>query len=273
MAALNNGVSDGTAPNGLVNGKPRVRLLPLSYDGHNSEESARQLIYAILPEWNSPDANVKFVKCTDGITNTLLKVINQVPGASPDEVDRDAVLLRAYGHGTHVIIDRQREAENHELLMAHGLAPELLARFQNGMLYRYIRGTVTSTEDLRNPDIYRPVARRLAEWHATIPCIPSTPSPHANGNGESEASRRRASIDGAAPGKPAPNMWTVMQKWIYALPTETEQQRKRQITLQTELNELIKKLSQRPGLGENGVGFVSLMASNCAATLPLTLNV
>ena len=247
-----NGLSNGT-PNGITNGDRRVRILPLAYDGHNSEESALQLVYAVRPEWNTPEANVKFVRCTDGITNTLLKVINEVPGASTEDVDREAILLRAYGHGTHVIIDRQREAENHELLMAHGLAPELLARFQNGMLYRYIRGTVASTEDLRDPDIYIPVARRLAEWHATIPCIPSAPVAQTNGDGDSEAKRRRQSIDAAAPGKPAPNLWTVMQKWIYALPTDTDQKRERQARLQTELNKLIKDLSQRPGLGENGV--------------------
>jgi len=45
----------------------------------------------------------------------------------------------------------------------------------------------------------------------------------------------------------------VMQKWIYALPTDTDQKRERQARLQTELNKLIKDLSQRPGLGENGV--------------------
>ncbi|PKS07886.1 hypothetical protein jhhlp_006494, partial [Lomentospora prolificans] len=251
--ATSNGVSNCVA-NGVANGRPKVRTLPLAYDGHNSEESALKLIYAIRPEWNSSGAKVRFIRCTDGITNTLLKVVNDAAGASPDDIDREAILLRAYGHGTHVIIDRQREAENHELLMAHGLAPELLARFQNGMLYRYIRGTVTSTEDLRNPDIYRPVAKRLAEWHATIPCIPSPPAAQANGNG-SEASKRRQSIDAAAPGKPAPNLWTVMQKWIYALPTDTEHQRERQTRLQTELNKLIKDLSQRPGLGENGLVF------------------
>lgn len=251
-----NGVSKppaNGAPNGASTVVPRVPILPLSYDNSDSQGSSLRLIYAVRPEWDSPTSNVKFVRFTDGITNTLLKAINDVKGATAEEIDREAILLRAYGNGTHVIIDRQREAENHELLMAHGLAPELLARFENGMLYKFIRGSVTSTDDLRVPDIYTAVARRLAEWHATIPCLPSAPAAASEANGDSVLSRRRQSIDSAAPGKPAPNMWTVVQKWIFALPMGTEQQRERQAMLQRELNQLVKDLSQRPGLGKNGV--------------------
>ena len=246
-----------SAPNGTSAVMPRVPILPLSYDSSDSQGSALHLIRAVRPEWDSPASNVKFVRFTDGITNTLLKAVNDVKGATPEEIDREAILLRAYGNGTHVIIDRQREAENHELLMAHGLAPELLARFENGMLYKFIRGSVTSTDDLRDPNIYTAVARRLAEWHARIPCLPSAPAAASEKDGDSALSKRRQSIDSAAPGKPAPNMWTVMQKWIFALPTNTEQQRERQATLQAELNQLVKDLSQRPGLGKNGVSFTS----------------
>lgn len=254
--ANSNGVSKGpadSAPNGTSPAIPRVPTLPLSYDRSDSDESALRIIHAVRPEWSGPTANIKFIRCTDGITNTLLKAVNEVKGATAEDTDREAILLRAYGNGTHVLIDRQRETENHELLMAHNLAPELLARFQNGMVYRFIRGTVTSTEDLRNPAIFTAVASRLAEWHARIPCLPSTPDTEATSNGDSELSIRRQSIDSAAPGKPAPNMWTVMKKWIFALPTDTAEQRERQARLQADMNQLVKDLSQRPGLGQNGV--------------------
>lgn len=46
-----------------------------------------------------------------------------------------------------------------------------------------------------------------------------------------------------------------MQKWILALPTNTDAQRERQTLLQHELEEMIQKLSQRPGLGQNGLVF------------------
>jgi ethanolamine kinase len=243
-----------------------IPFVPLSYtsDPSASEASARALILALRPEWASPPAKIEFVRFTDGITNTLLKAVNRAPGLSQDDVDREAILLRAYGHGTDIIIDRQREAQNHELLMRHGLAPELLARFQNGMMYRFIRGRVSTPADLRRPPVYRAVARRLATWHATVPCIPGKThisermGSHCrdsltNGAGEDGEVDLQSVIDGVAPGKAPPNVWTVMQKWIFALPHDTEAQRARRTRLQAELTALVRELSQRPGLGKDGV--------------------
>ncbi|CAG7562185.1 unnamed protein product [Fusarium equiseti] len=251
-----------------------VPFLDLTYDNNESHDSALKLILTLMPDWASEDSNVDFVRFTDGITNTLLKAVNRRPGMSKLDVDRDAILLRAYGHGTAVLIDREREAENHELLMRHGLATQLLARFKNGMMYRYILGKPARAQDLSEPLILSAIARRLAHWHATVPCLPDPNhardekhvngngstngqiNGHANGcvNGDSDKSRQEQ-IDSTAPGKPPPNVWTTMQKWIFALPTDTDAQRERQALLQAELKVMVQKLSQRPGLGKNGLVF------------------
>jgi len=241
----------------------KVRFIPLTYNPGESQTSALRLILTLRPEWE--DGKVEFVRFTDGITNTLLKVMNKKDGLSDEEIDAEAVLLRAYGQGTDLIIDRERETQNHELLMQHNLAPELLARFHNGMLYRFIRGSVTSPADLRKKEIWRAVAKRLAEWHAVVPCI-STPrkslSVEIDGSEKFDMAAPTPSkkdpalqvaIDNVAPGKPAPNVWTVMQKWIYALPTGTDAEKTRQATLQKELTRLVAEFSNRPGLGENSV--------------------
>lgn len=259
-----------------------VPFLDLSYNNNESDDSARKLILTLMPDWASEDSNVEFVRFTDGITNTLLKAVNHRPGMSKIDVDRDAILLRAYGHGTAVLIDREREAENHELLMKYGLATQLLARFKNGMMYRYILGRPARAQDLSEPLILSAIARRLAHWHATVPCLSdpkharddkhvngnakSNGEAHANGdvqtnsqtNGvvnEDDEKSRQQQIDSTAPGKPPPNVWTTMQKWIFALPADTDAQRERQALLQEELKQMVKKLSQRPGLGKNGLVF------------------
>lgn len=260
--------ADGASPgsihsNGTDTAHPPVRFIPQTYNSSDSESSARRLILALRPDWSTD--HLEFVRFTDGITNTLLKAVNKRPGLSKDDIDRDAILLRAYGHGTDLIIDRKRETQNHELLMQHGLAPELLARFNNGMMYKFVRGSVTHPEDLRKPEIYLAVARRLAQWHATVPCLSGQTHvsekmnghcaevlAKANAGGSQHASLQEA-IDATAPEKQAPNVWTVMQKWIFALPTETETQRGRQATLQSELVKLVAELSRRPGLGKDGV--------------------
>ena len=262
----------------------QIPYIPLSYrggDAASSNASALPLISALRPHWGS---DVDFRRFTDGITNTLLqarpRACEPLDGESDDDArDREAILLRAYGNGTDLLIDRNREAQNHELLARHRLAPELLALFENGMLYRFIRGRVTSPQDLRRPDIYRAVARRLAQWHSTVPCLghaaaqslakrpaPSHP-PATNGHAAAAATTtttttttngdaaHRAKIDNVAPGKPSPNVWTVMQKWILALPTETPAQRQHQAILQKELDRMVSELSQRPGLGKDGLVF------------------
>lgn len=253
-----------SAHNGGQHG--HVPFLPLTYNKDDSQNSALKLILTLMPDWASEDSNVEFVRFTDGITNTLLKAINKRPGLSKQDIDRESILLRAYGHGTAVLIDREREAANHELLWKHGLATELLARFENGMLYRFITGKVARAHDLSDPPIMLGIARRLAQWHATVPCLAS-PIPGQDGvngrpngnltsaaNGDGQRSQQEM-IDNAAPGKPPPNAWTTMQKWILALPTDTEARRERQARLQSELEEMIQKLSQRPGLGQNGLVF------------------
>ena len=247
-----------TLANDHLPSQGRVRFLHQSYDSSNSEASARSLILTLRPDWGTGDSKLEFVRFTDGITNTLLKAVNRRPGLSNNDIDREAILLRAYGNGTDVLIDREREAANHELLMTYGLAPELLARFQNGMLYRFVCGQVAQASDLSDPQILTAVARRLAQWHATIPCIPDSSlenghSHQSNGNAVSSTNSIKAKIANAAPGKPIPNVWTTMQKWILALPTETQVQKDRQNSLQMELELLVKQLGDRPGYGRNGV--------------------
>lgn len=245
------------APAALSAANSHVRFIPLSYDPADSQNTALKLIHTIAPQWANGEGNVEFVRFTDGITNTLLKAINRRPGMSKEEIDRDAILLRAYGNGTDILIDREREAANHELLMKHNLAPALLARFANGMLYRFIPGGVAQPKDLPDPTLSKAIAKRLAQWHATVPCLPD---PSSRKDAIDDATSR-AKIANAAPGKPLPNLWSTIQKWILALPVDTDAQRERQANLQSELELLVKQLSQRPGFGQNGVSYICVAES------------
>jgi hypothetical protein len=53
-------------------------------------------------------------------------------------------------------------------------------------------------------------------------------------------------------------MWTVLQKWIFALPTTTEEQRTRRRALQKELERVVRELDDGRGLGDDGVCSLSL---------------
>ncbi|KAL1962865.1 hypothetical protein VTN77DRAFT_9140 [Rasamsonia byssochlamydoides] len=249
-----------------------LRYIPLSYNHADSQASALRLVLSLNPHWEGPGNQIEFVRFTDGITNTLLKIINRKPGLTEEQIDSEAVLMRAYGNHTEILIDRERETRSHALLAQRGLAPPLLARFKNGLLYRFIRGHVTSPTDLVQPAVWRGVARRLGQWHAVLP-ISSTSAPtesqpvtsrlellDSNKTGPVHAD----DITPIQPRQPGPNLWTVLQKWILALPVTTEEQRARRRILQKELERIVAELDDGSGIGEGGLVFAhcDLLSAN-----------
>lgn len=143
------------------------------------------------------------------------------------------------------------ETISHSLLSQRNLAPPLLARFQNGLLYRFIRGRVCTPDDLRHEDVWRGVARRLGEWHARLPVVFESGDQRARS--ASKLNLSKAAIKGITPGKGTPNLWTVMQKWILALPATTNAEMTRKNVLQKELERTVAELGNTPGLGKDGV--------------------
>lgn len=107
-------------------------------------------------------------------------------------------------------------------------------------MYRYIEGKVCAPADLRRPDVWRPIARRLAEWHATIPIS------EVLSKGQTSA---------VLPGKPTPNIWDVMQKWITALSENTPEETARKGRLQEEFKWLVGQLGDAVGVDNQALVF------------------
>ncbi|KAG0155261.1 hypothetical protein PDIDSM_835 [Penicillium digitatum] len=232
---------------------PDFRYIPLSYSHADSQASALRLILTLNPDWGGPGNNIEFVRFTDGITNTLLKIINLRPGLTEEQIDNEAVLMRAYGNGTEILIDRERETKSHALLASRGLAPPLLARFKNGLLYRFIRGRPCGHLDLVSPPIWRGVARRLAQWHANLPSSGATSVEEASV--AEIADIQDDEIAAIQPRRAGPSMWAVLQKWVLALPVTTPEQRARRLSLQAELQWALDILDDGKGIGEDGLVF------------------
>lgn len=258
--------------------KAPLTFLPLTFSPADADASATHLILTMFPEWNADDLD--FIRFTDGITNTLLKVVHCVNETNKETgektrkvVEEDSVLLRAYGKGTNVLIDRDRECQTHYSLSQHSLAPELLARFNNGLLYRFIPGRVASVEDLAVPSIFNAVARRLGQWHGTIELkalkqqsnltgvkrriAPGSGVPEIVEDGDTSDSASDISDDAASKS----GLWNVMQKWINALPENTTEERSRKAELFTELDWLTIE-SGLEGAGEVVYSHCDLLNGN-----------
>ncbi|KAJ2159538.1 hypothetical protein GGF46_002947 [Coemansia sp. RSA 552] len=128
-------------------------------------DDARALLTRVFPDWNSEDIELK--QCKDGITNKLVQCTNAQANLT--------VLIRAYGKHTEVIIDRTRELTNMACLAQQGKAPPLYARFENGLVYGFIPGTVATSEEMGNEQWAPLIAQQLAEWGRVV--VPGDRSP------------------------------------------------------------------------------------------------
>lgn len=131
-------------------------------------------------------------------------------------------------------------------------------------MYRFIRGRVCTSEDLSREHIWRGVARRLAEWHGRLPVSVETGTNRPKAK-EKPNARKLPSLLPEKPGRwpedaeaftpeqANPTLWTVLQKWICALPTQTESQKVRKDVLEKELQRTVAELGHRPGFGQHVV--------------------
>jgi ethanolamine kinase len=138
------------------------------------------------------------------------------------------------------------ECASHLLLSQHNLAPPLLARFSNGLLYRYVAGYVCSVDDLAVPQTWKAVARRLGQWHGILPTEPAS-----------------VGLNNHEMLQPANTLWGVLRKWISVLPSSNDAEKAQKEELRRELAVLETSL-ETGGYGLKGKdGGVGLITGHC----------
>lgn len=134
-------------------------------------------------------------------------------------------------------------------------------------MYRFIRGRVCTSEDLTREHIWRGVARRLAEWHARLPVSLETGANRPKALEKTKARKLSPLLpaqpghlspdaNALAPEEANPSLWNVLQKWIYALPTQSETQKHRKAELERELQRTVAELGHSRGIGQYGVRLI-----------------
>lgn len=131
--------------------------LPIFVEDDGIENGSRIILKLIRPDWDLE--KIRYKLFTDGITNKLIGLFDD------SRPENDGVLVRVYGKNTEKIIDRKAEFENFKFLYRAGIAPDLYATFDNGMVYKYIKGETLTTTSVRDPSIYRIVAKTMARFH------------------------------------------------------------------------------------------------------------
>lgn len=119
----------------------------------------RTLLTKIFPSWN---LEIVVKRLTGGITNMLLSCNHKATDQT--------LLMRVYGQGTNLIIDRNREFVSHLVLNSLKLAPPIHARFSNGLIYGFLPGRSLEPAELSKKSIYPLIAQQLGNWHSRINC-------------------------------------------------------------------------------------------------------
>ena len=185
-----------------------------------------------------------------------MKITKLTPGCTELENDKKAILLRAYGNDSDILIDRDMEANTHALSAQRGLAAPLLARFQNGLLYNFVPGRACTPQDLVKEPVWRAIAARLGEWHARMPLPGSKASNSSHQDIEQTPQTQEAHA-------PSSNIWTVLYQWVAALPAKSAEEGIRNTQLKAELDKCHADLSQQPGCSPSNVSFPFPQTQSC----------
>lgn len=133
-------------------------------------------------------------------------------------------------------------------------------------MYRYIIGQVCTPKDLVSEPVWRAVAKRLGEWHARLPvaAVVENKEDITNGTNGHKSNGTAVGASGLASRRPTPNIWSVIQKWVDALPCDNPKQEARKQLLQKELDRSFKDLDNDRGPGSFGFvfGHCDLLSAN-----------
>ena len=125
-------------------------------------ESLRDEIGTFLATqfWDIPRASVEIVQVKGGITNLLFRA------SALGALKFPHVLVRVFGEGGSILIDRERERIIVEQISQLGFGPRIAASYAEGRLEEFFpdKASIESTDMLKLP--YRPlIASRLQEMH------------------------------------------------------------------------------------------------------------
>ena len=178
----------------------------------------KTLLTKIFPAWNGP---IAIKQLTGGITNMLLSCCH--------EESQQTLLMRVYGQGTNLIIDRNREFVSHLVLNSLELAPAVHARFANGLIYGYLPGRSLHPSELSDTRFFPLIAQQLGNWHNSINCeyiedgvttirkYSASLKTHA----QARLEIRHKHANGEAkerPKKSVNNIWDLIEEWIQIVP-------------------------------------------------------
>lgn len=128
-----------------------VKAIMVANDAHHSSSSS---LWA-----NAEEENISIIDLCGGITNKLFLVEHE-------KAEGDSrVIVRTYGNGTDMFIDRMNENIVFSHLSKSMFGPAFHGLFEGGRIEGYIPSNTLQPKQMKDPQIYRKIAVEVAELH------------------------------------------------------------------------------------------------------------
>ncbi|KAI1176417.1 kinase-like domain-containing protein [Nemania sp. FL0916] len=112
--------------------------------------------------------SISVTRLSGALTNAVYVVTppeNMMGKPEPGKKNPAKLLLRVYGPQVEHIIDRENELSVLRRLARKQIGPRLLGTFANGRFEQFLNAITLTSEDLRDPDTSKQIAKRMRELH------------------------------------------------------------------------------------------------------------
>ncbi|KAK1758190.1 kinase-like domain-containing protein [Echria macrotheca] len=203
----------------------QIPFVDHTFDQSDPLKSSHALASFLFPNQTLDASDLDVKTLAQGTTNSRLQLFKVSLRAASPALD-SAVLIKVYGDGTEVTIDRRKaptvELHVHKFLAEQGLSSSPMVRFTNGHAYDFIPGIPCSEHDVAREEVWRVVARELGRWHTTLPVV-EFDHPQMSFNLE-------------------PSIWSTAKKWLDAIPARPQRSTANKDELREGLSYLSEKL-------------------------------
>jgi len=143
----------------FLNNPSKVCAYSVDKSGSESlrDESIRRALELIVQDWRGDGEEAEVRPLTGGITN-LLYLVSNASGRR--------VIVRLFGQGTELFVDRQRENVVFSELSRLGVGPTFYGLFENGRVEGYLPARALLPEEMHEAHIYPKVAAAVAKLHS-----------------------------------------------------------------------------------------------------------
>ena len=124
----------------------------------SSEDSTRQIIHEVKPDWNRQDLQEKSL--FGGIVNQMTCYYQK-----EDKDMTDAIVVRVFNESCGDTTIREKEFLAAQITHAAGSFPQIYASFNNGFVYQYAIGRNPNFYDITKLEFVQKLTRKLYSFH------------------------------------------------------------------------------------------------------------